>query len=211
MAATELIIVSPRQLYRELWCATFKGQPDVCVIEAVAGLAAIQADVSNTARVVLLDAATPTFEALQAYRNRDRASGLVALTDAYEIDTILQLLRAGVTGCVGRDEPLAILMQAIIAVGRGELVLPASLAAQVLMILAGNQIHPRAALDALTEREQEVLRLLAQGATNKGIAQTLLVSVRTVEAHLRNIFEKLEVRSRTEAALWAARNGYANI
>ena len=60
----------------------------------------------------------------------------------------------------------------------------------------------------LSERETEVLRLLAQGHTNKDIAQALILSVRTVEAHLRNIFAKLGVNSRTEAALWAVQHGY---
>jgi DNA-binding NarL/FixJ family response regulator len=61
----------------------------------------------------------------------------------------------------------------------------------------------------LTEREQEVLSFLAQGYTNKDIAQALFLSVRTVEAHLRNIFGKLGVTSRTEAALWAVNHDFA--
>ncbi|HET7376275.1 MAG TPA: response regulator transcription factor, partial [Anaerolineae bacterium] len=67
-----------------------------------------------------------------------------------------------------------------------------------------------ASIGLLTEREIEVLRLLAQGSTNKDIAQTLILSVRTIDAHLRSIFAKLNVRSRTEAALWAARYGYGS-
>ena len=63
-------------------------------------------------------------------------------------------------------------------------------------------------LEGLTARERETLALLAQGMTNKDIAQSLILSVRTVEAHLRNIFGKLGVRARTEAALWATKHGY---
>ena len=61
---------------------------------------------------------------------------------------------------------------------------------------------------SLTEREQKVLDLLAKGLTNKDIAQTLILSVRTVEAHLRNIYSKLDVGSRTEAVLWAVDQGF---
>jgi two-component system, NarL family, response regulator LiaR len=61
---------------------------------------------------------------------------------------------------------------------------------------------------SLSAREAEVLGLLARGLTNKGIAQTLFLSVRTIEAHLRSIFAKLGVRTRTEAALWAVGHGY---
>ena len=63
-------------------------------------------------------------------------------------------------------------------------------------------------IEPLSDREMEVLRLLAQGLTNKAIAQSLILSVRTVEAHLRSIFGKLGVHSRTEAALWAVKHGY---
>jgi DNA-binding NarL/FixJ family response regulator len=80
----------------------------------------------------------------------------------------------------------------------------------VLAVLAHGDRTERHPIDPLTEREAEVLRLLAQGLTNKDIAQALIISVRTVEAHLRNIYAKLGVDSRTEAALWSVRNGYAS-
>lgn len=121
----------------------------------------------------------------------------------------MPLLQAGITGCLSREEPVAELSRAIIAVGRGEIVLPPSLAVRALAVLARGDTGGNGGLiEPLSERESEVLRLLAQGLTNKDIAQTLILSVRTVEAHLRNIFGKLGVRSRTEAALWAAKHGY---
>lgn len=69
-------------------------------------------------------------------------------------------------------------------------------------------LPPDRLIEPLSEREADVLRLLAQGLTNKDIAQTLILSVRTVEAHLRSVYGKLGVRSRTEAALWAVKHGY---
>ena len=103
---------------------------------------------------------------------------------------------------------MAELDRAIIAVGRGEIALPPSIAARALAALARGETIKGDLIEALSEREVEVLQLLAQGMTNKDIAQTLILSVRTVEAHLRSIFGKLGVRSRTEAALWATEHGY---
>jgi DNA-binding NarL/FixJ family response regulator len=77
-----------------------------------------------------------------------------------------------------------------------------------LVALARGEAVQEASPAALTSREQEVLKLLAQGFTNKDIAQTLFLSVRTVEAHLRNVYSKLGVSSRTEAAIWAVNHGF---
>jgi DNA-binding NarL/FixJ family response regulator len=103
---------------------------------------------------------------------------------------------------------VAELARAIIAVGRGEIALPPSIAGRALAALARGESVGGSLIEPLSERESEVVQLLAQGLTNKDIAQTLFLSVRTVEAHLRNIFGKLGVRSRTEAALWATKHGY---
>jgi NarL family two-component system response regulator LiaR len=101
------------------------------------------------------------------------------------------------------------LVQAIVAAGRGEIVLPPEWATKALVALArGEMGQERPSPHTLTDREEDVLRLLAQGRTNKDIAQTLFLSVRTIEAHLRNIYGKLAVASRTEAVLWAVQHGY---
>ena len=120
------------------------------------------------------------------------------------------LLQAGATGCISRDDTVGDLARAIIAAGRGEPVLPPVIASQALLALARGQAVSQNPIESLSEREMEIVRLLAQGQTNKDIAQTLILSVRTVEAHLRSIFARLGVRSRTEAALWAAKHGYGS-
>jgi DNA-binding NarL/FixJ family response regulator len=134
-------------------------------------------------------------------------SGLLVLVAKYELAEIVALLQAGVTGFINRDASVGDLARAIIASGRHEAVLPPELATRALVALArGEGIAERPGI-ILTDREQEVLALLARGLTNKDIAQTLILSVRTVEAHLRNIYGKLQVNSRTEAALWAINHG----
>jgi DNA-binding NarL/FixJ family response regulator len=118
------------------------------------------------------------------------------------------LLRLGATGFIARDTPVSDLARGIIAAGRGEVFLPTEFATKALVSLARGDIAQEGAANSLTGREQDVLNLLAQGITNKDIAQSLILSVRTVEAHLCNIYGKLGVASRTEAALWAVSHDY---
>ena len=135
-------------------------------------------------------------------------TGLLFLVESYDLETILPLIRAGATGCISRNAGRAQLVRALIAVGRDELALPEQVAGDVLIALARDQ-HPGGGLiEELTEREREVLNQLAMGSTNKDIAQELMISVRTVEAHLRSVYMKLDVNSRTEAVLWAVQNSY---
>jgi DNA-binding NarL/FixJ family response regulator len=156
----------------------------------------------------LIDLPLPQADLAQQIKAALPDLGLLFLVQTYELAEILPLLQAGATGCLSRDASVGDLARAIIAVGRGEITLPPEIAARALVALARGETADQALVEPLSEREIEVLRLLAQGATNKDIAQTLILSVRTVEAHLRNIYGKLGVRSRTEAALWAVKHGY---
>lgn len=129
--------------------------------------------------------------------------GVLWLLEEVELEPVVALLRAGVMGCLPVEATVGELARALVAVGRGEIALPPSVAASALAALARPTVDDRAAADELTTREREVVDLLVQGRTNKDIAQTMFLSVRTVEAHLRSVYEKLQVRSRTEAVLWA--------
>ncbi len=163
---------------------------------------------SDAPQAVLIDGRRTGPDLARHLRETLPHSGLLFLVESYELGEILSLLRAGATGCVSRDEPVSELARAIIACGRGEIALPPPVAARALAVLARSDPAPAKPNEPLSERETEVVRLLAHGLTNKGIAQELFVSVRTVEAHLRNIFAKLNVRSRTEAALWAVEHDF---
>jgi len=134
--------------------------------------------------------------------------GLLCLVDGYDLSQIVTLLQAGAVAILSRNATLPELTRALIAASRGEIVLPPELAAQVLAALARGGLRPQQNIETLTDRERDVLTLLAKGMTNKDIAQTLFLSVRTVEAHLRNIYGKLDVASRTEAVLWAVQHGF---
>ncbi len=124
-------------------------------------------------------------------------------------DAGFELLPETVTGLLSRDEPPAALGIAIRQVARREQYLSPSLATA---ILEKGQVSPRltesekSTIETLSEREHEILELLAQGLSNKVIASRLYLSVRTVEGHLANIYLRLDVHSRTEAMLMAVRN-----
>ena len=166
---------------------------------------------SDQPTTLLIDLPTPQPDVIRSLKEINSHIGLLVLVHSYDLVEIIPLLKAGATGCLSRDETVGNLARAIIAAGRGEIVLPPGIAMQALTALArGEPIGPEDPIEPLTDREVEVLRLLAQGLTNKDIAQTLILSVRTIDAHLRSIFGKLNVRSRTEAALWAVKHGYGS-
>ena len=207
---TQLLIYAPAVLPREAWRALLADQPGILVSGVMADpndLAAhLQPDRPTT---LLIDLPIPQPDLARQIRYAAPDLGLLFLVPSYDLFEIVPLLQAGASGCVSRDDSVGDLARAIIAAGRGEIVLPAAIAAHVLAALAqAKPVGPAGLIEPLSDREAEVLRLLAHGLTNKDIAQTLILSVRTIDAHLRTIFGKLAVHSRTEAVLWAVKHGY---
>jgi NarL family two-component system response regulator LiaR len=209
ISSTQVVIFSPYELHRAAWRALLTGQPGIDVVGSLAGLdeiASFQLDPGPC--TCLVDLLTPQPEFVHKLHAVLPGCGLLFLVEDDPLEKIWALLKAGGTGIVSRNQAAADLSRAIIAAGRGELVLPAKIAIQSLLFLAGNDSAQNGPSEPLTSRENDVLTLLAQGQTNKDIAQALFLSVRTVEAHMRTIFGKIGVRSRTEAALWAVRQGF---
>lgn len=206
---TRVIILAEATLPRLAWVALLERQPGL----AVGGTAATLDDVltlppADGDTAVLLDFSHTLPEQLSRLVAIVPTYGLLCLVVDYDLSQIVGLLQAGATGVLSRDATLPELARALIAVGRGEMVLPPSLAVHALTALArGEATQPRHP-ETLTDRERDVLTLLAQGLTNKDIAQSLFLSVRTIEAHLRHIYGKLDVTSRTEAVLWAVQHGF---
>lgn len=206
-SSTQVVILSPAALYRDAWRALLSQQPGLHVTGAVGDVAGLLPLPPSGALAVLLDVAPPAVRAAALVRQALPSAGVLVLVGTYELADVLALLQAGATGCISRDASVGQLARSLIAVGRGEIVLPPALAGQALAALARGTADTLP-VEPLTEREDEIVRLLARGLTNKDIAQALVLSVRTVEAHLRSIYGKLDVHSRTEAALWAVRHGY---
>ena len=206
---TCLIIFAPSTLYRAAWSALMSSQPNIVLagsIDQVADLARLAQE--GYATTVLVDFPAPQPELARQLKVTAPEAGLLFLVQSYNLAEILPLLQAGVLGCVSRDATVGELARAIIAAGRGEIALPPHIAAQALAALTRGNVPGDNLTEPLSAREIDVLSLLAGGLTNKDIAQNLILSVRTIEAHLRNIYGKLGVRSRTEAALWAVEHRY---
>lgn len=204
-APTRLFIFTPTALYRQAWRALLSAQPDIEMANVAGTLAELGETPSGS--TILVDLMAPHPDQVEQLRESNPQAGLLFLVYSYDLEEILPLLQAGATGCISRDASVADLARAIIAVGRGELSLPPEVAGRALSMLARGESPSTSLVEPLTGRERDVLSLLALGYSNKDIAQTLFLSVRTVEAHLRNIYGKLGVRSRTEAALWAVQQG----
>ena len=204
----QVLILSPSPLRGAAWRALLAAQPEIEVLGAepeIKTLARLVA--ADQPAVLLADVSEHQAELARRIKATAPHIGVLFLTPTYDLAEILPLLQAGALGCVAHSENVAELVRGLIAVSRGELCLPPVIARQALVALARGEASASDLAEPLSEREAEILSLLAQGLTNKDIAQTLIVSVRTVEAHLRNLFAKLGVRSRTEAALWAVRHG----
>jgi len=206
---TNLLIFTPSNLRRAAWQALLDKQPGIKIHDAIGDAADIVGSQLPLPGVILADLPEVQPELVGELQAALPDCGLLFLVDRYDLDEIVRFLQAGATGFITQDSSVGDLASAIIAAGRGEIVLPERLATRALLALARGEVNQGGPSDDLTEREQEVLAYLAQGHTNKDIAQSLFISVRTVEAHLHNIYGKLEVSSRTEAALWAVNHGYA--
>jgi DNA-binding NarL/FixJ family response regulator len=157
--------------------------------------------------VVMMDLVMPGLDGIAttaALKERRPEVEVVAMTSFSEAERVHSALQAGAAGYLLKDAEADEVAAAIRAANRGEVHLDPVVAQQLTRSLR----TPRSqALSTLTAREREVLALLAQGLSNKDIAQQLFISERTARTHVSSILAKLELASRTQAALWAIREG----
>jgi DNA-binding NarL/FixJ family response regulator len=177
-------------------------QPDMMVVaEAADGQEAVDLWTEHHPDVTLLDLRMPTLDGvgvIENIRKQDASARVIVLT-TYDNDTeILRAVKAGTKAYLLKDARREELLDCIRRVNRGETCIPASLAEKLAAGLSS---------ESLTGRELNVLELLAQGKSNKEIGVNLYISETTVKSHLRSIFRKLNVLSRTEAITVASRRG----
>ena len=157
--------------------------------------------------VILLDLSMPTLNGIGAVRELTRVSPhtkVIILTMHTEEHYILEALRAGVKGCVSKTQAPEHLLQAIREVCRGGVYLSPSVSGVVVQGYLANTETP---YDPLTDRERQVLQLVAEGKTTKEIAVILGVSVKTAESHRSSLMGKLDIHSTAEVVRYAIRRG----
>ncbi|RAQ96428.1 hypothetical protein A4R35_12850 [Thermogemmatispora tikiterensis] len=183
--------------------------PDLQVIgEAASGIQASGEALELGPQVVLLDLPLPDEQGVETLRQMKQLSPdthILVLSASSRPEHLSAALRAGADGYLLREVAPDELVQAIRAVARGETVVQPQLAARLLTRLSQGEVSPTSS--SLTARERQVLLLLARGLRNKEIARRLQVSERTVNFHLANIYQKLQVSGRTEALSRAIEEG----
>ena len=201
-----VVVVSDERIAREGLVLLLGREPDIEVVgETAKPQAGELVDAVRPDAVVLhVGAPSPTESAfVGALLERNPDVKLLLLT-ATDDGTIVRLLKAGAAGYVRHDASPADLVKAIGALERGEVWVERRL---ITLLREADQAIDRPRTKAMpTAREQQVLRLLAAGETNKGIAQALAISEKTVKSHLNAIFRKIKVSRRIEAALYAIQN-----
>ncbi len=161
--------------------------------------------------VVMMDLLMPGMDGITAtglIRERHPEMEVVALTSFVAQDKVQAALAAGATGYVLKDADADEVASAIRAAHRGEVHLAPAAARELTKALRLSVSDPDA--EPLTDRERQVLALVAEGASNQQIGRALFISERTARTHVSNILMKIGVRSRTQAALWAIREGLAS-
>jgi NarL family two-component system response regulator LiaR len=209
-----LMVVDDHAIIRKGIRAVLELVPDMELVgEAANGLQAVQQDQHLQPDVILMDLVMPEMDGIEAIRriklDRPTARILVLTTFAGE-DLVFPAIKAGALGYHLKDSSPEVLIEAIREVYRGEASLHPVIARKVLHEISAPSQNPPTT-DPLTPRELEVLLLLAQGDENREIAEKLVISEATARTHVSNIISKLHLASRTQAALYALKEGLTSL
>jgi NarL family two-component system response regulator LiaR len=213
----KVIIADDHVLFREGTRNLIEREKDLEVVgEASDGQEAIELVNQLLPHVVLMDIAMPVVNGIEATKiiKAQHPSTAVLILTAYDNDQyIMALLEAGAAGYLLKNVSGSNLVNAIRSVHAGEAVLHPTIAQKVFSRFGGKSqesVEPVQSIE-LSERETEILKLAAQGLSNQEVADKLFLSRRTIQAHLANIFRKMDVGSRTEAVLQALKRGWLGL
>lgn len=210
----KILITDDHAIVRTGLSALIEVEPDLELVgQATNGQEAVEKFASLQPDVILMDLIMPVMggiEAIQAIIEIDQNARIMVLTSFMEEGKIIQAIKAGALGYLLKDSSPDELVTGIRAVYKGDPYLHPSFT-RILMkdVSAGNV--ESSSTQILSEREIDVLILIAQGLSNQGISEQLTVSVATVRFHVTNILTKLQLENRTQAALYAVREGLIDL
>jgi DNA-binding NarL/FixJ family response regulator len=209
-----VLVVDDQTLFRMGLTSLLSEDERVDVVgQAVDGADALKQAVKLKPDVVLMDIKMPNVDGIEATRQILEAvpGTRVLILTTFETDSqVIQALKAGASGYVLKDSSAAAIVSSIVAVMAGERVMASAVANRVLEMLTGTTT-PKEFYDGLTNREIEILKLLANGMANKQIAYRLKISEKTVRNHVSNTYEKLGIYDRSQAVLYAVRKGLVEV
>ena len=205
-----ILLVDDQSLIRRGLKALLSFEADFQVVgEADNGEIAINRVEELQPDVVLMDIRMPIMDGVAATREinqRFPQTKVLVLTTFDDDEYVTQALQYGAVGYLLKDTPPEELAQAIRAVHKGYTQLGPGIGKKVIAQIPAHSANLSGSWEQLTPREQEILQLIAKGASNREIAQTLYISEKTVKNHVTNILSRLDLRDRTQAAIWANSN-----
>ncbi len=206
-----VFIVDDHAVVRHGIRALLEAEGDFLVVgEANSGGEAVLLAADLAPDVVLMDLVMPGLDGVEATRllkQRSPRSQVLVLTSYHEDEYIFPAIRAGALSYLLKGVGLDELTEAVRKAARGEATLHPHVAARLVQELHGASQETTLLFKTLSEREREVLRLIAEGFSNAQIAERLVISERTVKSHVNNILSKLHLADRTQAAIFAWRQG----
>ncbi len=214
MGKIRILIADDHPVVREGLTAMLDRQEDMEVVgDASNGAAAVSKAAETSPDVILMDLRMPVMdgvEAMRAIAAQQPSVSFIVLTTYDNDEYIFKGIEAGARAYLLKDSPREELFKAIRAVHRGESLIQPSVASKVLDRFATLSRQSQSP-ELLSEREKEVLRLMATGAANKAIASALFISESTVKTHVQSIFQKLDVSDRTGAVTQALQRGIISL
>lgn len=209
-----VLLADGHALFREAVTSVLEGDGDIVVVgDAGDGSEAVAEAARTHPDCVFVDDQLGAIDCVETTRRiKDRLPDCAVILLASEEDeaTLVASIEAGASGYLTKESPVTELIDAVHTVHRGEVVVPPHMLGPLLSGLIRRRKEQDEAMrrmSRLTRREREVLALLAEGAGNDGIAETLVISPQTARTHVQNLIAKLGVHSRLEAAMFVARNG----
>lgn len=215
MEPIKILIIDDHPTYRQGLSRLLSEESDFkCVGEASNGFEALNMVKDLQPDVALVDVSMPNINGIETTKRikAARPETSVLMISAFDYQSyILSALQVGANGYMSKDRPFSEIAAAIRVISKGDSVLDVKATDKVIANIISSENNSSNGISDLNTREMDVIRLAARGMSNKDIASTLIVSERTVQTHLVNIYKKLKVNSRTQAVITGLRQGWLTV